>query len=65
MCGLRQGNMNSDNTAVGGVTIDYGPFGMLEKCSPAPSEPKTRKTNPEIRKPKPKTRDLTPKTRIP
>ncbi|KAJ1493445.1 hypothetical protein T484DRAFT_1768558 [Baffinella frigidus] len=32
--GYIQGNMNSDNTAVGGVTIDYGPFGMLEKYHP-------------------------------
>ena len=29
--GYVQGNMNSDNTHIGGRTIDYGPFGVLEQ----------------------------------
>ena len=29
--GFVQGNMNSDNTLVGGRTLDYGPFGFVEK----------------------------------
>jgi uncharacterized protein YdiU (UPF0061 family) len=29
--GYCQGNMNSDNAAVGGVTLDYGPFAFMEK----------------------------------
>jgi hypothetical protein len=29
--GYVQGNMNSDNTLLGGRTVDYGPFGFLEK----------------------------------
>jgi uncharacterized protein YdiU (UPF0061 family) len=33
--GYVQGNMNSDNTAVGGVTVDYGPFGFMERLDPA------------------------------
>lgn len=32
--GYVQGNMNSDNTLLGGVTMDYGPFGMMEKFDP-------------------------------
>ncbi|RYE12490.1 MAG: hypothetical protein EOP51_31460 [Sphingobacteriales bacterium] len=28
--GYVQGNMNSDNIALGGRTIDYGPFGFME-----------------------------------
>ena len=57
--------MNSDNTAVGGVTIDYGPFGMLEKCAPAHLEPKTLKMNPEpeTRNTKHETQNLGPETR--
>ena len=33
--GYVQGNMNSDNTAAGGVTVDYGPFGFVERFDPA------------------------------
>lgn len=33
--GYAQGNMNSDNSALGGVTLDYGPFGFMEKFQPA------------------------------
>lgn len=29
--GFVQGNFNSDNCHVGGLTIDYGPFGFMEK----------------------------------
>ena len=29
-----QGNMNSDNSALGGVTLDYGPFAFMEKFVP-------------------------------
>ena len=29
--GYCQGNMNSDNSAVGGVTLDYGPFAFMER----------------------------------
>jgi len=29
--GYTQGNMNSDNTAVGGCTLDLGPFAFMEK----------------------------------
>jgi len=32
--GYVQGNMNSDNTALGGFTIDFGPFGMVEEYNP-------------------------------
>lgn len=32
--GYVQGNMNSDNTAIGGHTIDFGPFGMMEEYDP-------------------------------
>jgi len=32
--GYVQGNMNSDNTLLGGRTIDYGPYGWLEKFDP-------------------------------
>eukprot|EP01035_Chromulina_nebulosa_P019362 gene19362-25228_t len=32
--GYVQGNMNSDNTLFAGRTIDYGPFGWLEKYDP-------------------------------
>lgn len=28
------GNMNSDNSALCGVTLDYGPFGFLERFDP-------------------------------
>ena len=31
--GYCQGNMNSDNAALGGVTLDYGPFAFMEKYS--------------------------------
>ena len=35
--GYVQGNMNSDNCLVGGVTMDYGPFGFMEvSTQPAP-----------------------------
>ena len=30
--GYCQGNMNSDNSALGGVTLDYGPFAFMERC---------------------------------
>jgi len=33
--GYCQGNFNSDNTAVGGFTLDYGPFGFMELFDPA------------------------------
>jgi len=29
--GYCQGNMNSDNAALGGVTLDYGPFAFMER----------------------------------
>lgn len=29
--GYTQGNMNSDNTAIGGYTLDLGPFAFMEK----------------------------------
>jgi len=29
--GYCQGNLNSDNSALGGVTLDYGPFAFMEK----------------------------------
>lgn len=32
--GYTQGNMNSDNTLVGGRTLDYGPFGWMETYDP-------------------------------
>ena len=31
--GYCQGNFNSDNCAIGGRTLDYGPFGFVEKYS--------------------------------
>ena len=31
--GYCQGNMNSDNSALGGVTLDYGPFAFMERSS--------------------------------
>lgn len=32
--GYVQGNMNSDNTLIGGRTLDYGPFGWMEIYDP-------------------------------
>merc|ERR1719183_1068944 len=32
--GYVQGNFNSDNCLVGGRTMDYGPFGFLERYNP-------------------------------
>ena len=32
--GYCQGNFNSDNTAVGGFTLDYGPFGFMDVFDP-------------------------------
>ena len=32
--GYCQGNMNSDNSALAGFTLDYGPFGFMEKFQP-------------------------------
>jgi uncharacterized protein YdiU (UPF0061 family) len=32
--GYCQGNFNSDNCAVGGWTLDYGPFGFVEEYAP-------------------------------
>jgi len=32
--GYVQSNFNSDNCLVGGVTVDYGPFGFIEKYNP-------------------------------
>jgi uncharacterized protein YdiU (UPF0061 family) len=32
--GYVHGNMNSDNTLLGGRTIDFGPFGFMEKFEP-------------------------------
>jgi serine/tyrosine/threonine adenylyltransferase len=32
--GYVQGNMNSDNTCLAGRTIDYGPYGWMEKYDP-------------------------------
>ena len=29
--GYCQGNLNSDNAALGGVTLDFGPFAFMEK----------------------------------
>jgi len=33
--GYNQGNFNADNCLVGGATMDYGPFGFLERYDPA------------------------------
>lgn len=33
--GYCQGNFNADNCAAGGWTLDYGPFGFVEKFSPS------------------------------
>ena len=33
--GYCQGNFNSDNTAVGGFTLDYGPFGFMDMFDPS------------------------------
>lgn len=33
--GFAQGNFNADNCLVGGRTMDYGPFGFMEKYDPA------------------------------
>jgi uncharacterized protein YdiU (UPF0061 family) len=33
--GYCQGNFNSDNTAVGGFTLDYGPFGFIDLFNPS------------------------------
>ena len=32
--GYVQGNMNSDNTLLGGRTVDYGPYGWMEQFDP-------------------------------
>jgi uncharacterized protein YdiU (UPF0061 family) len=32
--GYCQGNFNSDNTAMGGITLDYGPFGFMDNFEP-------------------------------
>ena len=32
--GYVQSNFNSDNCLMGGTTLDYGPFGFLEKYDP-------------------------------
>lgn len=32
--GYVQGNMNSDNTLIGGRTVDYGPYGWMERFDP-------------------------------
>lgn len=32
--GYCQGNFNSDNTALGGFTLDYGPFGFIDEFNP-------------------------------
>jgi len=32
--GYCQGNFNSDNTSVGGYTLDYGPFGFIDNFDP-------------------------------
>ena len=32
--GYTQGNMNSDNTMLAGRTLDYGPYGWVEKYDP-------------------------------
>jgi uncharacterized protein YdiU (UPF0061 family) len=32
--GYCQGNFNSDNTAIGGFTLDYGPFGFIDMFDP-------------------------------
>lgn len=32
--GFCQGNFNSDNTLIGGRTMDYGPFGYIERFKP-------------------------------
>ena len=33
--GFCQGNFNADNCLVGGRTMDYGPFGFMDKYDPA------------------------------
>ena len=32
--GFVQGNFNADNCLINGATVDYGPFGFIEKYSP-------------------------------
>lgn len=32
--GFAQGNFNADNCLVGGITMDYGPFGWMEEYTP-------------------------------
>jgi uncharacterized protein YdiU (UPF0061 family) len=32
--GYIQGNVNSDNTLLSGATVDYGPFGFMERYEP-------------------------------
>ncbi len=32
--GFCQGNFNSDNCSIGGFTLDYGPFGLMEEFDP-------------------------------
>eukprot|EP00980_Cylindrotheca_fusiformis_P008433 scaffold1784_cov116-Cylindrotheca_fusiformis.AAC.13 len=32
--GFAQGNFNADNCLVGGITMDYGPFGWMEEYNP-------------------------------
>ena len=32
--GYVQSNFNSDNCLVGGATLDYGPFGFMERYDP-------------------------------
>ena len=34
--GYAQSNYNSDNSLVGGATVDYGPFGFLERYDAGP-----------------------------
>ena len=31
--GYTQSNFNSDNCLIGGVTVDFGPFGFIERCA--------------------------------
>ena len=34
--GYTQSNFNADNCLISGATVDYGPFGFIEKCSAPP-----------------------------
>lgn len=31
------GVLNTDNMSILGLTIDYGPYGFMDRCAPAPA----------------------------